>query len=114
MIHILTELVVIVAFARLGGIAFKAIGQPVVCGEIAAGLILGPSLLGGLFPGLSADVFSEETNEVFTVLSQLGLIFLLFLIGIDFEYKHLNAHKGKPLAISAVGITVPFGLGFLL
>jgi Kef-type K+ transport system membrane component KefB len=114
MTHVLIELTVIIAFARLGGLAFKAIGQPVVCGEIAAGLILGPSLLGGLFPGLSASVFSEQTNEAFTVLSQIGLILLLFLIGIDFEFRHLRAHRGKPIAISAVGISVPFALGLAL
>lgn len=110
--HVLIELMVIVAFARLGGIAFKAIGQPVVCGEIAAGLILGPSLLGGLFPGLSASVFSEQTNEAITTMSQLGLILFLFLIGIDVEFRHLKSHLGKPIVISAVGISIPFAMGF--
>ncbi len=111
MTHVLIELVVIIGFARLGGMAFQAIGQPVVCGEIAAGLILGPSVLGGLFPGLSADVFSDQTDEAFTVMSQIGLIVLLFLIGIDFDFRHLRAHLGKPVAISAVGISAPFALG---
>jgi Kef-type K+ transport system membrane component KefB len=109
--HVLVELMVIIGFARLGGIAFRAIGQPAVCGEIGAGLILGPSLLGGLFPEVSAEIFSDQTDEAFSVMSQIGLILLLFLIGIDFEFKHLRSHLGKPLVISAVGIILPFALG---
>jgi Kef-type K+ transport system membrane component KefB len=109
--HVLVELMVIVAFARLGGMAFRAMGQPVVCGEIAAGLILGPTVLGGIFPDVSAELFPSETNEAFTTLSEIGLVLLLFLIGVDFDFHHLRVHRGKPFAISAVGITVPFALG---
>jgi Kef-type K+ transport system membrane component KefB len=102
---------VIVAFARLGGLAFKAIGQPMVCGEIAAGLVLGPSVLGAIAPGISSTVFNSDTQEAFTAMSEVGLIFLLFVIGINFEFGHLKAHKGKPLVVSAVGIALPFALG---
>jgi Kef-type K+ transport system membrane component KefB len=109
--HLLVQLAVIVAFARLGGIAAKRLGQPVVCGEIAAGLILGPSVLGNFLPGVSAEIFSKDTAQAFTALSELGLVLLLFLIGIDFDFQHLKAHKGKPFVVSAVGITVPFALG---
>jgi Kef-type K+ transport system membrane component KefB len=109
--HVLIQLAVIVGFARLGGIAARRMGQPVVCGEIAAGLILGPSILGNVLPGVSAEIFSRDTAEAFTALSELGLVLLLFLIGIDFDFQHLKAHKGKPFVVSAVGITVPFALG---
>jgi len=109
--HVLVQLAVIVAFARLGGIAARRIGQPVVCGEIAAGLILGPSVFGNLLPGVSAEVFTGDTAEAFSALSELGLVLLLFLIGIDFDFQHLKSHKGKPLVVSAAGITVPFVLG---
>jgi Kef-type K+ transport system membrane component KefB len=109
--HLLVQLAVIVAFARLGGIAAKRLGQPVVCGEIAAGLILGPSVLGNFLPGVSAEIFSKDTAQAFTALSELELVLLLFLIGIDFDFQHLKAHKGKPFVVSAVGITVPFALG---
>lgn len=109
--HILIQLAVIIGFARLGGLAFKRLGQPMVCGEIAAGLILGPSLLGALFPGVSSTIFNQDTQEAFTAMSEVGLVLLLFLIGIDFDFGHLKVHKGKPLVISAVGIAVPFALG---
>jgi Kef-type K+ transport system membrane component KefB len=109
--HVLIQLAVIIGFARLGGIAAKRLGQPVVCGEIAAGLVLGPSILGNLLPGVSAEIFSRDTAEAFTALSELGLVLLLFLIGIDFDFQHLKAHKGKPFVVSAVGITLPFALG---
>lgn len=109
--HVLIQLAVIIGFARLGGIAARRLGQPVVCGEIAAGLILGPTVLGNFFPGVSAEIFSKDTAEAFTALSELGLVLLLFVIGIDFDFQHLKVHKGKPFVVSAVGITVPFALG---
>lgn len=109
--HVLIQLAVIIGFARLGGIAARKIGQPVVCGEIAAGLILGPSVFGNIAPGVSSEVFSKDTATAFTSLSELGLVLLLFLIGIDFDFQHLKAHRGKPLVVSAVGITLPFALG---
>jgi len=109
--HLLIQLAVIVGFARLGGILARRVGQPVVCGEIAAGLILGPSVLGALFPGVSAGIFTADTAEAFTALSELGLVLLLFLIGIDFDFQHLRAHKGKPVLVSAAGVTTPFALG---
>jgi Kef-type K+ transport system membrane component KefB len=109
--HVLIQLAVIIGFARLSAVAARRIGQPAVCGEIAAGLILGPSVLGNFFPGLSAGVFTKETAEVFSALSELGLVLLLFLIGIDFDFQHLHEHKGKPFLVSAAGISVPFALG---
>ena len=109
--HVLIQLAVIIGFARLGGIAARRLGQPVVCGEIAAGLILGPSVLGNVLPGVSAEIFSKDTAEAFTALSELGLVLLLFVIGIDFDFQHLKVHKGKPFVVSAVGITLPFALG---
>lgn len=111
LLHVLVELAVIIGFARLGGIVFKAMGQPVVCGEIAAGLALGPSVLGGIFPDAFHSVFTTHTEQTFKDMSQIGLILLLFLIGIDFEFGHLRSHVGKPFAISAVGIALPFALG---
>src|SRR5687768_10022338 len=68
--HVLIQLAVIVGFARLGGIAARRLGQPVVCGEIAAGLFLGPSILGNALPGVSAQIFTGDTAEAFTALSE--------------------------------------------
>jgi Kef-type K+ transport system membrane component KefB len=120
----LPQLVVILLAARLGGALFRRLGQSVVVGEIAAGLILGPSLLGQLdwvhsifhpqLPGVSAAASDQLFHWIFTVLSQLGLVLLLFLIGLEFEFSHLRQQSRSAFWISTAGILLPFGLGFAI
>src|SRR5438477_10551649 len=105
---LIVQLVAIVGFARVVGVLFKRIGQPQVCGEIAAGLILGPSLFGALWPGLMHRVFDPAYGPILTALSQIGLILLMFLIGLDFDFGHLKAQGRTAAAISFAGIPVPF------
>jgi Kef-type K+ transport system membrane component KefB len=121
---LLLQLTVIILVARLFAILFRALGQPGVVGEIFAGLVLGPSLLGKLSPTLfraifhpaspdvSPELFEEILRWCFTTISQIGLIFLLFLIGLEFDFSHLRWHGRSALAISWAGIMVPFALGF--
>ena len=102
------------------------LGQPSVVGEIIAGLLLGPSLFGWLFPDLFATVFRPELvgveqpladavlPKIFTVISQFGLIFLLFLVGLEFEFDHVRAHGRSAVLISLAGIAVPFAFGAAL
>jgi Kef-type K+ transport system membrane component KefB len=102
---------------------FRRIGQPAVVGEIAAGLVLGPSLFGALLPQLWSSIFHPAVGnlppeladvligKIFTVLSQLGLIFLLFLVGLEVDFSHLRWHGQGALAISIAGVAVPFVLG---
>ncbi len=121
MLPILLQLVIIILAARLFAVLFRKLGQPGVVGEIAAGLILGPSLLGqfpaihGLFhpsiPEVSPELAEQVFHWIFTSLSQLGLIFLLFLIGLEFDFKHLRWNGSAALSISLAGITLPFLLG---
>jgi len=108
---VMLQLILIIASARLFGMLFRKFGQPQVCGEIAAGLILGPSLFGKFFPGISAYVFTPSVGPIFGVISQIGLIFLLFLIGLEFDFGHLKEYKKASFTISAVGIILPFSLG---
>ena len=112
LLAVLVQLIVIVAAARLAGAVFRRLGQPQVCGEIAAGLILGPSLLGGLFPGVFHAVFQPAASGFFSVMSQLGLVLLMFLIGLEFDFGHLEANRRAALSISTAGIVLPFALGF--
>jgi len=114
LLTVLIQLVIIIAAARLVGVAFRFLGQPQVCGEIAAGLLLGPSFFGGFFPHAFARVFDPSTSPVFTILSQVGLILLMFLIGLEFDFGHLQQHRSTALSVSAAGIALPFALGFLL
>jgi Kef-type K+ transport system membrane component KefB len=111
---VVLQLIVIVASSRVFGALFRRIGQPLVCGEIAAGLVLGPSLFGGMFPALFHRVFDPSVSQIFSVLSQIGLILLMFLIGLEFDFDHLRKNRGTALAISSAGILLPFILGFFL
>jgi len=108
------QLILIMSTARIFGWVFRRIGQPQVCGEIAAGLILGPSLFGALWPGLMHRVFDPAYGQILTALSQIGLILLMFLIGLDFDFGHLKAQGRTAAAISFAGIAAPFALGLLI
>ncbi|MBI5367147.1 MAG: cation:proton antiporter [Planctomycetes bacterium] len=110
--RVLPQLVVILAAARLAALAFKRLGQPAAVGEIAAGLLLGPSLLGWLAPAATRALFTPEPGEILMVLSQLGLVLLLFLIGLEFDFTHLRLDGGAAALISISGVALPFGLGW--
>lgn len=121
---LLLQLALIILTARLFAWLFRRLGQPGVVGEVAAGLVLGPSVLGRLSPdlfravfhpdvaGLPAELADPLLGWVLTSLSQLGLVFLLFLIGLEFDFGHLRWHGRSALAISAAGATLPFALGY--
>jgi Kef-type K+ transport system membrane component KefB len=122
LLPILVQLIVIIAAARAFGALARRIGQPSVVGEIIAGLLLGPSLLGWLFPEVAATIFRPDLEierdlsnallpKIFTVIAQLGLIFLLFLVGLEFEGEYVRAHGRAAVLISIAGIGVPFALG---
>src|SRR5215475_1320564 len=111
---VIVQLIVIVGSSRAFGVLFRRIGQPFVCGEIAAGLVLGPSLFGGMFPTLFHRIFDPSVSQIFSILSQIGLMLLMFLIGLEFDFDHLRNNRGTALAISSAGILLPFTLGFLL
>jgi Kef-type K+ transport system membrane component KefB len=122
LVIVLVQLCVIIVAARLFAAIFRRFRQPAVVGEIAAGLILGPSLLGRI-PGLHeywlmlfhpSGPAMASLGDVFTMFSQLGLIFLLFLIGLEFDFTHLKTSRGSSLFISIMGIAAPFGLGYAL
>jgi Kef-type K+ transport system membrane component KefB len=112
--RIIVELILIVACARAAGVLFKRIGQPQVCGEIAAGLILGPSFFGALLPHAQRLLFDLSTIRQLNVIGEIGLIFIMFLIGLEFDFGHLAGSTGTAFAISAAGIIVPFSMGIPL
>lgn len=114
LLTVLVQLIVIITASRVAGAVFRRFGQPTVCGEIAAGLILGPSLLGGLFPGLFQQIFSPSVSQIFSIMSQLGLVLLMFLIGLEFDFGHLDENRRTVASISGAGILLPFALGFAL
>ena len=85
LISVILQLTFIIVTARIFAAFFKKLGQPGVCGEMGAGLILGPSLFGRFFPHLFQHIFNPSVSLVFTMFSQVGLVLLLFLLGMDFE-----------------------------
>ena len=112
----LLQLIVMIFAARLGNRISKKLGQPGVIGEIVAGLLLGPSLFGHFFPGASLFLFGAKASTPITIISQIGLVLLMFQIGMDFEFSHLSRAKNRNgvLGIAAASITVPFSLGFVI
>ena len=111
---VITQLIVIVASSRIFSALFRRMGQPVVCGEIAAGLILGPSFLGGMFPNVFRRVFDPSVGQIFAIMSQIGLVLLMFLIGLEFDFGHLSDNRRTAMSVSLAGILLPFSLGLLL
>ncbi len=112
----LLQLIVMIIAARVGNTILRRLGQPGVVGEIVAGLLLGPSLFGHFFPDVSALVFDAKHSTPIIIISQIGLVLLMFQIGMDFEFAHLARAKNRNgmLGITAASVSVPFVLGFLI
>ena len=105
---------VLVACARLAGIAARRIGQPQVVGEMAMGIALGPSLLGWLAPDVSQTLFPPGNHAHLNTLSQLGLLLFMFLVGLEFDLKRLRQLGHTAVLASHASITLPMLLGVLL
>lgn len=112
----LVQVIVIILAARAAGNAATALRQPRVVGEIVAGLILGPSCFGFLFPEASAAIFDPLGMPVIQILSQIGLILLMFQIGSDFDFGHLRTPRNRQatILIAISSIAAPLGVGGLL
>jgi len=108
------QIIVILAMARGMGRLFRKIHQPQVVGEMAAGILLGPSLFGWLAPGVFNRLFPPESLSHLNALSQIGLIIFMFLIGLELDLKILKGRRSTALVTSPMSIIVPFGLGVLL
>lgn len=111
---VLIEILIVIGLSRLVGLAFRRINQPLVIGEIVAGIMLGPSLFGLIAPEWAAALFPAQAIPFLGVLSQIGLIFFMFLIGLELDPKYLKSHLDIAVMTSHVSILVPFSLGTLL
>lgn len=112
--QVLLAIVVIVITARLLGTLFQGMGQPRVIGEVVAGIVLGPSLLGRVFPETVQAIFPSQIMPILSVLAQLGVILYMFLVGLELNAELLRSKAHATVAISHASIAVPFILGGLL
>ncbi len=112
----LLQLIVMILCARVGNNIARRMEQPGAVGEIVAGLMLGPSLFGHYFPQSAASIFGKTASTPITIISQIGLVFLMFQIGTDFEFGLLSHRRNRnaTIRIAVASIGVPFTLGFLV
>jgi len=108
---LLLQVIVIVAAARLLGALFQKIGQPPVIGEMIAGILLGPSLLGLVAPGVQTFLFPAASLGGLRMLSQIGVILFMFVVGIELDVQHLREKAHAAVMVSHASIVVPFFLG---
>lgn len=114
LLHVLLALVVVIATARAMGWLFRSASQPQVVGEILAGIILGPSLLGRLTPGAEGYLFPASVGPFLNMISQVGVILYMFLVGLELDPALLRKRGHSTVAISHASIIVPFLLGALI
>ncbi len=112
----LLQLCIVVLAGRVGSTVAVRFAQATAVGEIIIGILLGPSLFGWLAPDTFNYVFHSVSGEPMQILSQIGLILLMFQIGIEFDFGHLTEKRNRrtALAVAAAGLVFPFALGFAL
>jgi K+:H+ antiporter len=114
LVHVLVALAAVLVTGRLLGLLFRCVGQPPVIGEVVAGILLGPSLLGQVWPEAAAFVLPTSVAPYLAVIAQLGVILYMFLVGLELNPGVLREHARATVAISHASITVPFLMGAAL
>jgi Kef-type K+ transport system membrane component KefB len=108
------SLVIVLIAARLVGIVAVKLGQPRVMGEVIAGLLLGPTVLGAISPNLQAAAFPTDTLPALGVAANLGLIFYMFLVGLEVDREQLRGKAVQALTISNASVALPMLLGIAI
>ncbi len=111
---LLLQILTIIFTARTFGFIFNKIGQPTVIGEIIAGIFLGPSILGLWFPEFSVFLFPKPSLGNLHLLSQVGLVLFMFVIGMELDLKLLKNKTQDAIIISHIGIVIPYASGMAL
>ena len=111
---LLLQIITILFISKLFGMMISRFGQPSVVGEMLAGIFLGPSVLGFIFPAFSEFLFPKATLSNIQFLSQIGLAFFMFVVGMELDMKKLKGKASNALVISHASIVIPFFLGVLV
>jgi Kef-type K+ transport system membrane component KefB len=111
-----TQIGLLLVAGRLLGEAAQRLGQPAVMGQLLAGMILGPSVLGALWPDLQHAIFpnNAEQKSMIEAVSQLGILMLLLLTGMETDLKLVKRVGKAAITVSAAGVAVPFVFGMAL
>jgi len=108
---LLLQIIVIIGLAKMLGALFLKIAQPTVIGEMVAGILLGPSLLGMLFPEVQTFLFPPASLDSLKLLSQIGVILFMFVVGIELDLRHIRQKAQAAVLVSHASIIIPFFLG---
>jgi len=112
--RLFVQLLVVIAAARATGALFLKLGMPAVVGEMTAGILLGPSLLGHLSPSAFAYIFPADSIGALRLFSQIGICLFMFTVGMELKGEHLRHKVHSAVAVSHASIVVPFILGTAL
>src|SRR5829696_7991409 len=105
--YVLFEVALVLVVARAFGWVFERLRQPPVIGEVVGGLLLGPSILGGV----SADLFPLDTRPFLKVLATLGVVVFMFLVGLELDLDHLRGRIPVAGGVALAGTVIPFLMG---
>ena len=108
---LLLQVIAILITVRIFSYLFKYLGQPGVIGEIVAGIVLGPSVLGHLSPETFAFLFDPDSLVPLNIISQIGLVLFMFVIGMELDLGVIRRKASETLVISHASIIVPFLMG---
>jgi Kef-type K+ transport system membrane component KefB len=114
LMHVLLALLAIMVTGRLLGQVFRKFGQPRVIGEMVAGIALGPSLLGRVWPEAMEFILPASVAPNLGIVAQIGVILYMFLVGLELNAGLLRHHAHATVAISHASIVTPFVLGTTL
>ena len=112
--HVLLALAAVIVVGRLLGAACQFIGQPSVIGEILAGIVLGPSLLGRLWPAATSFLLPANVEPFLAIMAELGIVLYMFLVGLELDFGKVRGRGRATLVISHASMLGPMLLAALL
>jgi Kef-type K+ transport system membrane component KefB len=114
LLHVVLALAAVIVIGRALGLLLAHLRQPPVIGEVLAGIMLGPSLLGRIAPELGAYILPAAISPALTLIAQFGVVLYMFLVGLELNLDRVGSRAHATVAISHASIVVPFVLGSLL